>query len=316
MSARRWRIPIIAVAAVVAAAAALVAWRAGQRAAPDGARAIAARPHAVQRSTLEWSDPGTPRAQVWTPAGDARTFPVLVFSPGFGQAPGGYSTLLTTLASHGYVVVAVPHPPMENADRLELHDAAARFAGEIVAVVDRLAADTARFDTRRLGVIGHSVGGAAAALACAQDPRIRAGMNLDGTVYGRVVHAGVRQPFLLMMGTLSPLHRIRGRPHFYEQRDQARLHEDSMFSHSERMTWLTVDGLDHMSFTDAALAHPPRRGIRHMFGRRLAAADAQRLTIEYAVAFFGTHLQGAAADSILTQASGDGTTLRYHNETR
>src|SRR6185436_3554716 len=37
-------------------------------------------------------------------------FPVLIFSPGLGNLPTNYTSLLEDVASHGYVVVAVAHP--------------------------------------------------------------------------------------------------------------------------------------------------------------------------------------------------------------
>ncbi|MDG6101538.1 hydrolase [Dactylosporangium aurantiacum] len=48
-----------------------------------------------------------------------------------------------------------------------------------------------------VGVIGHSLGGATAAQVMHDDRRVRAGVNLDGALYGADAAAGLDRPFLL-----------------------------------------------------------------------------------------------------------------------
>ncbi|GBF77396.1 putative carboxylic ester hydrolase [Paenibacillus sp. 598K] len=43
---------------------------------------------------------------------------------------------------------------------------------------------TGRLDLSRIGMFGHSYGGAASAQMLLKDPRIKAAMNMDGTLYG------------------------------------------------------------------------------------------------------------------------------------
>ncbi|MFC6929428.1 hypothetical protein ACFQHO_03055 [Actinomadura yumaensis] len=47
-------------------------------------------------------------------------------------------------------------------------------------------------------MFGHSFGGATAAQAMARDRRIRAGIDLDGSVDGPVQYTGLGRPFMLM----------------------------------------------------------------------------------------------------------------------
>ncbi|WP_460493496.1 alpha/beta hydrolase family protein [Dactylosporangium cerinum] len=49
----------------------------------------------------------------------------------------------------------------------------------------------------RIGVLGHSLGGATVAQVMHDDRRIRAGLNLDGALYGVDAAAGLDRPFLL-----------------------------------------------------------------------------------------------------------------------
>jgi predicted dienelactone hydrolase len=58
-------------------------------------------------------------------------------------------------------------------------------------------------DLGRVGMFGHSAGGGTVAAAMFEDPRIKAGLSLDGAVYGPVVSAGLDRPYLLMDATKS-----------------------------------------------------------------------------------------------------------------
>jgi len=57
-----------------------------------------------------------------------------------------------------------------------------------------------RLDLSRVGMFGWSLGGAASAQAMQDDPRIKAGVNMDGTFWGPLAQTGVNRPFLLMTG--------------------------------------------------------------------------------------------------------------------
>ena len=53
-------------------------------------------------------------------------------------------------------------------------------------------------DLGRVGMFGHSLGGATAESTMLVDPRIRAGADLDGLLFGRVRTSGLSRPFMLM----------------------------------------------------------------------------------------------------------------------
>ncbi len=57
----------------------------------------------------------------------------------------------------------------------------------------------ARLDLTRLGVVGHSLGGATALAFCHEDARCKAGVDLDGAPLGPVVQDGLRQRFLFVL---------------------------------------------------------------------------------------------------------------------
>ncbi len=160
--------------------------------------------------------------------------PVVLYSPGFGLWRAGNTAVVEQLASHGYVVVtidhthdaqlvefpggrvakqAIPQPTDEaEGDRIIEKALAVRVAdtrftlGRLGALNRGHNPDAERrslpkglagaLDLTRVGMFGVSLGGATAAETMLVDRRIRAGVNLDGTIFGRVVTAGLDRPFL------------------------------------------------------------------------------------------------------------------------
>jgi predicted dienelactone hydrolase len=55
-----------------------------------------------------------------------------------------------------------------------------------------------RLDLERIGVVGHSFGGTAAGQACLDEPRCRAGINLDGLQLGDMLERPVARPFMFV----------------------------------------------------------------------------------------------------------------------
>jgi predicted dienelactone hydrolase len=58
---------------------------------------------------------------------------------------------------------------------------------------------TGRLDMTRVGVFGHSFGGAQAAQFCHDDSRCKAGIDVDGRPFGSVIQDGLRQPFMFLL---------------------------------------------------------------------------------------------------------------------
>src|SRR3954452_5399381 len=160
---------------------------------------------------------------------------VLLVSHGLGSSTAVLTADATELASHGYVVVGIEHP----GDALAVDVGAGRVVGadprglEIVDllyctrvadvrfVLDRLATlrGAGRLDLGRVGGFGHSLGGAAMAGAMLADRRMRAGVDLDGRLFGPVIGRGLSRPFGIMVGdgpampSVTAFRRHAGGPH-------------------------------------------------------------------------------------------------------
>ncbi|MGW6567470.1 alpha/beta hydrolase family protein [Streptomyces sp. NPDC054975] len=230
--------------------------------------------------------PGLPRAGVDWAATPTHTHPgapvapgrrpVLLYSPGGGEARTMGTSLAEELASHGWIVVTVDHPG--DASQVEFPSArptrpqvrptvllgppdAEQFRtmidtrlADLRFVLDRLEALEGplgrALDLGRVGIYGHSAGGTAAAQALYDDGRVAAAVNLegyldqaDGTLLP-VARDGVDRP-LLLLGT--------------DGFRDARLDRSwsALLAHpGGRTRRRQLDDADHLVFTDYAALVP------------------------------------------------------------
>ncbi|MDH6708718.1 dienelactone hydrolase [Kitasatospora sp. MAA19] len=159
--------------------------------------------------------------------------PVVVYSHGAGSHRGDHTIVVQELASRGYVVVTVDHTydgvtqfpdgrvvTRADVDRdhiLSPHD----YAADLLFILDRvqdLAAGRnpdvdgqalpdgllGALDPLDIGMFGWSKGGTATALAMVADPRVRAGLSLDGPMQCRpAITTDLDRPFLMMTAAFT-----------------------------------------------------------------------------------------------------------------
>lgn len=230
-----------------------------------------------------------------------RRWPVLLLSPGRGGNRTNLTIIAEDLASHGYVVVGVDHTydalavefpggrivtanrPAVPDDRAVVEEVGVR-AADLRFVLDEVLAGRAarpvrgRLDHRRVGVLGHSLGGATAAELLRTDRRVRAGVNLDGAFFTTGSTLAVGRPFLLF-----------SRP--------AEHHSWTRW-HTEQRAWgrhLVVTGAGHFSFTDFSVLAGPAGIEQPMYGQLFGTITAHRIVAldrDHLRAFFALHLHG------------------------
>ncbi|WP_129840202.1 alpha/beta hydrolase [Streptomyces sp. RFCAC02] len=238
--------------------------------------------------------------------------PLVVLSPGFSLQRGTLTLLAEDLASRGYVVAAVDHAyesvgtlfpggrmltcvacvrveegedeAPEGGRNPVLTAVAEGRAADVSFVVDELTRRGGRWarliDADRIGMAGHSIGGDAAAATMAADPRVVAGVNLDGTFFAPMPAGGLDGRPFLMMGTEN-LHVPGG-------------DDDTWDTAWDRLDgwrrWLTVADAGHFSFIDVPV-----------LGAQLGITDPEfplpgdrsgEITRDYTGAFFDLHLRG------------------------
>ncbi|WP_398947619.1 alpha/beta hydrolase family protein [Streptomyces sp. BK340] len=265
-------------------------------------------------ATVTHASQGAPVAD----AGGKR--PVLIYSPGLGEPRTWGTTLVTDLAGRGYVVVTIDNtyesPEVEFPDGSLATmvtpgdpDAFIRKALRVRNtdtgfVLDRLGLLNAglnpdvddhplpcglagALDLTKVGMFGHSLGGTAAATAMDADPRITAGIDMDGNLTNfdgtlmPVAEHGLTRPFLLM-GKDGPTDTGPGWTAF-------RAHTPGWNRQ------LRLRGAEHASFTDAEALLPqlglPAATLTQDIGT-IDPATAVRTDEAYVSAFFDRWLRG------------------------
>ncbi|MET8156642.1 alpha/beta hydrolase [Sphaerisporangium sp. NPDC005289] len=234
------------------------------------------------------------------PAGVRRTLPLVVLSPGFTDPRSSLTALAEELASRGYVVAGIDHTYEAFATtfpggrlttcaacELETDDfgkkAVENRAVDVSFVVDELTGPhpawrgASLIDPSRIAMAGSSLGGASAAETMLNDPRVRAGINMDGTMFAPISASGVARPFLFLGQTL---HSPGGEDPTWD-RDWEHL--------TGWKRWLVVAGAVHASFTDYDLL---AQQIGVDLGGDLSATRTVEITRRYVRAFFDLHLRG------------------------
>ncbi|HEX5568131.1 MAG TPA: alpha/beta hydrolase [Streptomyces sp.] len=226
-------------------------------------------------------------------------YPLVVLSPGFGDPRMVLTSLATDLASHGYVVALVGHtyedsgetlangrtPPCAICDdpNLDMDTVTASRALDVSFAIDQLTHGNTAWrlahliDKHEIGMAGHSIGGAAAATTMIADPRVRAGVNMDGAFYPVPMPGQINRPFL-MLGRAGA-HSAGGGDTTWGQ---------TWAALGGYKKWLAVTGADHPSFTDVDL-------LEEEAGFPTPPLDPERgivITREYVTAFFDQTLKG------------------------
>jgi len=150
------------------------------------------------------------------------SYPILIFSHGYGYSAESYSALSAELASRGFVVVSINHTYGANPVDFGLNHSGLIWAKPLhnnnmgaslpiwsadqMLVIEHLnlinsSSDDPFFQKLQLaniGVFGHSYGGAASFHTAALDPRVKAVMNLDGTIFD-FENKSVNQPSAIVL---------------------------------------------------------------------------------------------------------------------
>jgi dienelactone hydrolase len=150
-----------------------------------------------------------------------------------------------------------------------------------------------RLDLNRLGIFGYSFGGAVAAQACWQDKRFKAGIDLDGSIFGEVANDGVRQPFLFLFETTEPPGAAELGSGNLQKRLKAaldardiRIARQSVAKYGSLLTGIA--GTRHANFTDPPAF--PAIGYYLRDSGRLSVRQGLQIINAFTVAFFEKYL--------------------------
>ncbi len=283
-------------------------------------QAAGVRTHAVFEATLANPVPPLPRC------------PVLLYQHGGGWPWFVGTALGEELASRGFVVVSVGHDGFSQSQRrpdgtsalpdaapfpdetgdlradalaswehLEKHHfpvwvADARFA---LDHLQQLETDPAwpfagHLDLDHIGMYGWSFGGAASIQALVDDPRVKAGIDMDGQLFGDAHTRGTARPFLILRSGIAPtLEGEQDTPAntavLTEMMAMVDQKEASLLAHSTgTRSAIEIAGTSHGAFSDLLFFAPASAGT-------IAPARGHEILAALVGDFFGLHLQGIPA---------------------
>jgi predicted dienelactone hydrolase len=300
----------------------------------DGVRAL------LGRRASDLVKAGRVQTQAVESAAFARSLkrsPLLIFSHGMGTVTQIHTAQIEDLASHGYVVAAITHTydawltvfpdgrsvafertrreaaGSSQDQRIAYENTRVEWwANDIRFVLDELVRQNrvrspampfaGHLDLKRVGALGHSVGGRAAARACQLDRRLRSCADQDGVArmlpfYLNEQGWGMNQPFLLIMrdgSTIPPTdEELRRWGQTREQVElqvaQLRARRDSTLAQTGGGAYrvvLNFKSTDHMSFSDLPVLNARDSAEAATRTRVL------RTTSNYTLAFFDKTLRG------------------------
>ncbi|HEY6371951.1 MAG TPA: hypothetical protein VIX37_15345 [Candidatus Sulfotelmatobacter sp.] len=264
-----------------------------------------------------------------------RSYPIVIMRAGASAGVWNYSTLAEDLASRGYVVVGFDAPyrthvvafadgrvmqrlPENNPEvcegmtGAEQDRCAVRLLGawttDMTFVLDRLTQLNApdapgkfrgRLDMTRVGVFGHSFGGAAALQFCHDDVRCKAAVDVDGAPHGSVIKTGLDRPCMILLSDHSGEDDPQG------PQIMADLRSIYDRAPTEGRVFLEIRGANHFLFSDDGALLKSHIVMRTLRMLRVVGMDGKRqlsVTTYCLRGFFDAELKGAprfgAASSI------------------
>ncbi len=240
------------------------------------------------------------------------SFPVLIFSHGYGGYIMQDTVVMEELASNGYIVFSISHPYEAAAtsfpDGSVIYEATPEMYDDLVSSLNIWANDTTflvdqleiadnpiipsllwnGMDLTTIGVFGHSFGGTTAEHVILEDDRFDVGISFDSPHGGSSLTKNMTKPFMLFFGS------DYGNPEM----------NDTIFNRAEGTCYgLYVNGTRHYNFADANIWSPVLRSVG-----LLGSIDGYRmldLLKAYVLAFFNEHLNGITSPLL------DGPSLEY-----
>jgi dienelactone hydrolase len=238
------------------------------------------------------------------PVGKRHSLPLIVLSPGNTQPRATLTSWAEDLASHGYVVAVIDHTYENRAQTFpdgrmtgcaaceQDDDQDAFFQKQVPSrtkdvsfVLDQL---TGRhpvwryanlIDPQRIGMTGHSAGGATTTHTMVNDPRIKAGIDVDGSIHVNLTAPGLNRPFMFL-GSMDEYTPGAQGPYDDWEKDWPLM--------TGWKRWLMVSGSAHASYTDLGVL-ADQVGVD--IGATMPGERAVAITRAYVRAFFDQHLR-------------------------
>ncbi|MGG2111244.1 carboxylic ester hydrolase [Lysinibacillus pakistanensis] len=248
-------------------------------------------------------------------------WPVLLFSHGMNLYRYQNTFQVEELVSHGYIVVGIDHTydaaatvfpdgrTVLNSPQLDdgipaLDKHIAVWTDDVTFVLDQLEKFNQikneelyhSMDMKKIGMFGHSYGGATAMQMLLRDDRVKASINMDGGLFGDdAPKQGVGKPFLMM--NADEMEKYMTEAKNSEKNDLA----TTLFKEFDRRQTLalrgggyslTIPNTNHASFTDTSLFS------KLLQSKGEDAQDVHQIINEVSLEFFNQYVKDDAAASM------------------
>jgi hypothetical protein len=257
-------------------------------------------------------------------------YPVVLLRAGGSALTTDFTTLAEDLASHGFIVVGFDAPyrsfvvvlpdgqvvarsPTANVENASgnladpvIGKLLAMWTSDTTFVVDQLrrlnddpsGKFASRMDLQRLGMFGHSFGGATALEFCHQDSRCKAALDVDGIPFGSVVRQGLSKPCMFLLSDHS---REMADPESQQVLAEIQSIYDRL---PDGRLYVVIRRANHFSFSDQILLNSQAAfGLLRIIG--VGGLDGRRglaISGDYVHTFFDVYLNGAPAASLASLA--------------
>lgn len=283
------------------------------------------------------------------------SYPVILFSHGLGGVCNINTSNIEELVSHGYIVIGINHThasyvshlsegrviPLNEKYRLSLSSIIKdNLVGQVHLLEQELetwVSDVSfvmtmleninknkneslggKFDFNRLGIFGHSLGGALAAEVCRRDDRFKAGVSLDGSIMQQTAQGGFKKPFMFIVGVLlgdslypsdkklASLRMSKEDWDLFIQRYKDRIRQLCKKIGREAY-YISIYGAGHLAFTDISLIY---QFVSRCFFFDIGFIESSQITgitNSFLLKFFDKHLK--LKQSNLTDQNYEGCTI-------
>ena len=241
---------------------------------------------------------------------DQDMYPVIIFSPGYDGVYQIYTSLIENIVSNGFIVVSINHPYISGItvfpDGRKIYVASgssgdlgirsvvedAKFVLDNITDINSSDPDfQGKFDLSKVGMYGHSFGGASTSICCYEDERFLCGLTLDGVFYIDYISEGIEKPFMLMIA-------------------ENRFNDDNVKDMWEKLNGdaykVEILGSTHYAFTDVGvlLKHlVPLIPIRLLGFGTIEPKRCVNITRAFELVFFEVYLKNRPAEDIINLAS-------------
>jgi predicted dienelactone hydrolase len=153
-----------------------------------------------------------------------------------------------------------------------------------------------KLDLSNIGVFGHSRGGGAAGETLLTDKRIKAGVNIDGVQWGRIVDTSFSQPFLFISADW-PEEKEDLNAHAYVNKSESDFYEARIFN-TGHSSFMDIPFMIPVETISQAGDIDPNLGIE--------------ITSKLIISFFDSYLKNKAVDFNLLDSEYEQLNLKIH----